>query len=134
MPQVPIHALHHALRVVAGLLVEERAARPRVAEGKLAVDLARRARAAEAPDNSGQRCLLRDAVLLYNIHADLSRNARGAVGSENAEVEVKAVGRTLEGSQLAGGLAGEAKACVDALRHVAHTRERTGTPLAGHSC
>jgi hypothetical protein len=129
----PDDCLAH-LGVVAGLLVEDRTAGPRVAEGQLSVGLAQRA-AAEAPgEDARHHLLLRNAVLLNDAHADLDVHAQSAERGDDAQRHVALVGDALEGLELARHRALWAEASVEALRRVHQAVEDPCTPLSRHCC
>ena len=126
-----LEILRH-LRVVAGLLVQERATGPRVAERQLAVRLAQRAASAAQAKGNRHHGVLRDRVLLDRLHADHRVHARTAARTDQAHRDVELVRHALQCLPLAGQRARTAQARVKALRRVHHAMEETCSPLARH--
>jgi len=120
------------LGVVTGLLVEQVATGPGVAERQLAVSLAGRAATAAPSEEDVHQRRLVNAVLLDGLDADHDVHAAAEEVGYNAHHNVEGVGHALEGLPLARHGAPRAEVGVEALHRVDEALEDTGSPISGH--
>eukprot|EP01084_Bolivina_argentea_P302112 521419_1 len=120
------------LGVVTGLLVEDCATRPGVAEGELAMGLAEGALAEAAGPDDGHGETLSNSVLLDGLHADHDVHALAEEVGDEAHDDVQLVGHTLKGLPLAGHGAAAAQVGVEALHGIHEALEDSGSPVSRH--
>ena len=122
------------LGVVTGLLVEDCATGPGVAEGQLAVGLAQGALAEAAGPDDGHGETLSDSVLLNSLHADHDVHALAEQVGDEAHDNVQLVGHALKSLPLAGHGAASAQVGVQALHGVHEALEDSSSPVSRHVC